>query len=227
VTLEECVIAALSRAEEYGNEWPGTRSVFYRRVGVREQQLMVRAAEINQDFFGKSVSINLVAGVANLATLNPVAERVAGARINGVGTSAYATGTRVTIVPIDDPTYSGLAPRATLRDYTLTQVGADLALVASVWIDYSKRPTVKALATDVPEIPLHFHELLVLDLVKWMVRKSSIVDTKQRLEIAARLSEEETELLADYDEHVERFQTAEESRFGRTARSISKPKKEE
>ncbi len=227
MTLEEITVAALSRGAEFSNEFPSTRSVHYRRIGMREQQLMVRAAEINVDYFGKSTSIALVAGAANLSTLNPVAERISGVRINDVGTSVYTTGRRVNIVPIDDSSYSGLAPRATLRDYILTQVGTDLDGVTSVLVDYSKRPSIKAVGGDVPELPVQFHELFVIDDVKSMLRRIGWKAGSPEVQKAyAMMVEEENEYLADFESHIERFQLAEESRFGRTARPLSRPKAE-
>ena len=226
MTVEEIVIAALARGLEFSNEVPVTRSVHYRRITVRQQQLFVRAAEINSDYFGVTASVALVAGVADLSPLTPAAERVAQVRINGVGTSPYVTGTPVNIIPIEDASYSGLAPRATLRDYKVTQVGADLALVASVWIDYSKRPPDLIYAADVPQLPAQFQELLVIDDTKWMIRRTAGMDKGLRTEAIASLEAEEIELVGEYEKHVERFQLAEESRFGRTARPLSRPRAE-
>lgn len=226
MTVEEIVLAALARGMEFTNELPQTRSVHYRRITMRQQQLFVRAAEINPDYFGKSVSVNVVAGVADLSGLDPQAERVSGVRINGAGTSGYAAGRRVSIVPLDDSGYAGLPPRANIRDYTLTQVSTDLALVASVWIDYSKRPADLTAAEDEPELPAQFHELLVIDDTKAMVRKLVQTDTAQRTAFLQVLNDEEAELVVDFERHVERFALGEESRFGRTARPWSAPKTE-
>ncbi len=226
MTAEEIVVAALARAMELSNEVPTTRSVYYRRITTRQQQLFVRAAEINPDYFGLSVSVALVAGVANLAGLATQAERVNGVRINGVGTSAYATGARVNIVPVDDSEYAGLPPRATLRDYVLTQTDTDLSLVASVWIDYSKRPLDVLNPTDVPQLPAQFHELLVIDCAMSAAKRMFGLAKQMRGDYLALLVEEEGELTADFERHVERFAMGEESRFGRTARPIARPRAE-
>lgn len=221
MTTDEIIAQALARGQEFSIELPATKSVHMRRINVRQQQLFVRAAEINPDYFGKSVSINLGAGVADLSTLNPAAERVYQVRINGVGTSTYTTGTRVTIVPVSDMAYAGLPPRATIRDYTLTGVGTDLDLVASVWIDYSKRPAELVAFADIPELPAQFHELLVIDDAKSMLRRTIDADPAKRTEAISILEQEENDYMADFERHVERFQLAEESRFGRTARPIA------
>jgi hypothetical protein len=226
LTVEQIVVAVLARALELSNEVPTTRSVHYRRVTTRQQQLFVRAAEINPDYFGKSTSINLAGGTADLSTLNPKAERVNGVRINNKGTSPYTSGDHVHIVAIDDSTYAALAPRATLRDYTLTQVGTDLSLVTSVWVDYSKRATDLVLPTDTPQLPEQFHELLVIDDTKACVRRMFAVLKATRDEMLSMLDAEEADLMADFERHVERFQLAEESRFGRTARAVVHPRSE-
>lgn len=225
MNVEEITVAALSRALDFSNEVPTTRSVHYRRISVRQQQLFVRAAEINPDYFGLTESLNLVAGVADLSALSRQAERVAGVRINDAGTSPYAAGDAVNIIPLDDPGGS-LAPRATLRDYKLTGYNGELNLVTSVNIDYSKRPNDLAVATDEPELPEQFHELLVIDDAKATARRMLQVDKQLREDFIALLEQEEAELIADFERHVERFQLAEESRFGRTARPIERPRAE-
>ncbi len=225
MTLEEIAVAALARGMEFSNEVPQTRSVHYRRIRVREQQLFVRASEINPDYFGISTSIALVAGEADLSTLGTQAERIAGVRINGIGTSSYTTGESVNIVPIDDPN-SGLAPRAHIRDYRLIQYAAELALVASVWIDYSKRAATTVDAADEPDLPEQFQELLVIDDTKAMLRRTIALEPEIKKLAINSLNEEEAEMMDYFDRHVERFVLAEESRFGRTARPINSPRKE-
>lgn len=223
MTAEEIVVAALARGMEFSNEFPQTRSVYYRRITTRQQQLFVRASEINPDYFGVSESVNLVGGTADLSGLATQAERITGVRINNKGTSPYSSGQRVSIGTIDDLEMP-LAPAATIRDYILTQRGTDLALVTSVWIDYSKRPADIEEGVDVPELPAQFHELLVIDATKSAARRTYTITADQRSAFIDLLTLEENELLADFERHVERFQLAEESRFGRTARAIVKPK---
>ena len=225
MTLEEIVVAALARGLEFSQEVPTTRSVHFRRIRTREQQLYVRAAEINPDYLGVSVSIALAAGAADLSTLTTQAERITGVRINGVGTSGLTTGTRVNIVPVTDPS-SGLSPRAHLRDYRLTQYSTELALVASVWIDYSKRAATTVVSTDVPGLPEQFHELLVIDDTKSMLRRTLNIDPDTKKLALSTLDAEEAEYLDYFDRHVERFVLAEQSRFGRTARSLDQPRQE-
>lgn len=223
MTVDEIIVQALARGQEFSVEFPKTKSVHIRRINTRQQQLFVRAAEINVDYFGKSVSVPLVAGAADLTTLNPAAERIDGVRVNGVGTSGYFTGAKVTVVPIADAAMSGLPPRATLRDYTLTGYGTDLDLVASVWIDYSKRPAELTAGADVPQLPAQFHELLVIDDAKSMFRRTLSIDAAKKKEIIDTLEAEEAEYMADFERHVERFQLAEQARFGRTGRPVATP----
>lgn len=225
MNAEQIVVAALARGLEFSNEFPTTRSVYYRRITVRQQQLFVRAAEINPDYFGVTGSVALTAGEADLAALlDPQAERIYQVRIDDPGTSAYDPEQRVNIIAVDDGEYAGLAPRVTIRDYVVRQFVADLDGVTSLLIDYSKRPADIALPADVPELPEQFHELLVIDATKSAVRRVFSVTKEQRSGFLDLLTEEENELLAAFDAHVERFSSAEESRFGRTARPVGAPK---
>lgn len=212
MTAEEIVVAALARCSEFGLPVPNTRSVSYRRIDRRTQQLMVRVAEIDPEYHGTSEDVALAAGVADLTGLATPAERVHHVTIADAGTSALAVGTKVNIVPADDLA-SALAPRALLRDYQLVAVGTDLDGVAALTVHYAKRPATVSAATDEPELPDHFHELLVVDLALQLTRKALGAPEELRGSVLELLKAEEDELLGDLARHVERFASLRAARW--------------
>ena len=205
--------AALARCLELSAEVPDTRSVAFRRISARQQQLFAKAATVNPEYFGRDGVLTLTSGAATLGGLLPPAERVYAVAVENPGSSAMPAGRRVTVVRADDPS-AGLPPRMTLRDGTLAQVGTDLAGVTSIRVFYSKRPADVGTPTDVPQLPEQFHELLVLDLAQVMTRKMVTVATAAREQFLAALAAEEVEWLADFTAHVVRFAEGKQDRFG-------------
>jgi hypothetical protein len=216
MTVQEIYEQALARASEFSEKVPNTFSVTVARMTQRQEQLFARIAEKNRDYSGRDGEVTLTAGVGDSATLDPLPMRVYHVQIGDPGASSYAAGKKVNIVPVDDLDCA-LAPRATFRDGLFSQVATDLANVTSLTVFYAKRPTELTAEDDVPELPVQFHELLVVDLTKSLVRKTIGLNATSRKEIIEILEVEETELLAAFDNHIINYNYAEVSRFGRTA----------
>ncbi len=186
--------------------------MLYRRVSARQQALFAHIAALNAEYAGRSAVLPLAGGSASLDALNPAAERVTNILVSDPGTSGYAAGQRVNLVTVDD-TEAALAPRAFLRDHTLTGYNAELNLVASVTVMYSRRPTAIAAGTDTIDLPEQFHELLVVDLTKHLVKKMLGFGRTIPPEVLTLLDAEEAELLGDLDRHVQSYAAAEQSRY--------------
>jgi hypothetical protein len=214
VTLDEVVDAALARAMEFSATVPHTRSVCYRRVNARQQQLFTMIAGWNPAYSGAVETLALTAGACDLSDLDPAAERVTDVRIEDIGTSPYANGQQVNIVRIEDQTYAALPPRATLRDFVLEGVGNDLALVTSVTVAHARRAATLALGDDDIEISDGFSELLVLDLAKHMIAKHLAMPQAERAAVLELWNAEEADLLATYQTHVRQYGFAETARHG-------------
>lgn len=207
MTVEDVVQAALARAMEFSDSVPSTRSVMYRRVGVRQQQIVAKAAAQNAEYFGVCAVGDLVAGAVDLRAMTPPsvarAERIDKVEIENAGTSVYAAGTEIHVVALLDPA-AALAPRATLRNGVLRQVGSDLAGVVSAKVHYAYQPAA-VLPTDEArsvEIPEPYSELLVLDLAKELLKKTLELETATKAAALEVLGAEEAEMLADFSAHV-------------------------
>lgn len=218
MTIEEIAVQAIARAGEFSNSVPGARSLIYRRIGIRQQQLFTRAARLNPDFYGVCATGVLNAGVVDLADLvAPVeaADSVMRVEIADKGTSAYASGDEVNIVPVTDTDIDD-APRATLRNRVIRGVGSDLDLVVSLKVHYSRLPaavvpTDGARDADIEEPHV---ELLVVDAAKYLVNKAtSMAEVAQKAALAA-LDREEAMLLDAYDGHVMEYVGSGRARFG-------------
>ena len=214
--------AAMARALEFTPGVPSTPTLMLHRINVRQQQIAVHIANKEPEYLGRQATVALVAGAYALSGLNPLHERITRVEVDGVGTSPYTQGDRVSIVPIMDVDVA-LAPRMTLRDNVLTQVGTDMALVSTIRIYYSKRfATVDGL-TDVLEYPEQFHELSVVDLSKHLLRKTLGMKADERTAAIALLDEEEKDLLADLDRHLEHWRYPEVARFAHSAEAQARP----
>lgn len=226
MTAEEAVVQALARAMQFTDKAPSARSVLYRRLGVRQQQLYARAAALDADYAGICATGTLSSGALDLADLSPTvsaAESITKVTIEDKGTSSYAVGDDVNIVPSTDPD-AGLAPRATIRDRVIRGVGTDLDGAVSLKVHYPKLPpaltaTSKATALVMPEPHV---ELLVVDLALSMCRH--VASTSEGAAQVAGgielLSKEEEGLLAAWDEHVKNYAGGLTSRFGVPPREI-------
>ncbi len=200
----------------------------YRRIGERQQQLFSAAARINPEYFGtyadgtldanKAISFATM-GDRNGVTAVPNPDLISRIEVLlSSGGGAPAVGTEIHIVPLTDPD-AALAPRMTLRGGTLAPVSTDLAQVTKIRMFYSKSP-FRVDAEDggaAVELPEAYQNLLVLDLARYLLRKTASL-TKEVREVAlAALEAEEQESLAAFLAHVKELTSASErGRFGRT-----------
>lgn len=217
MTVQEIVDAALARGAEFQATFPNSFDVSRRRVQAHQQVLFSHAADVNRDYVGADAVLVLTTGACDTKLLTPKPMRIVRVFIEDAGTSGIATGRKVNIVPIDD-LVSALAPRATLRDGIIAQVGTELAGVTSVRVWYSRQPAAIPLATNVPELPDQYHELLVIDLAMQMVRKTIGLSATSRDDILQVLQLEYQDMYGDFTEHLKNYNFAETARHGRTAR---------
>lgn len=207
MTYDEIVTGALERVREFGQTAGMANATMLKRIGLRQSQLFMRAAEINPDFFGTCVIGTLDAsGGCDLALivdpLNPIGmiERI---EVADAGTSTtVAAGDPVTVVPLNDA-LNGLAPRVTLRDMVVKQVGTDLAGVASLEFYYSKlsMPVSPTSGSVTAQLREPFVDLLVLDLAQYILKfvnaEGGSVEGPMKL-----LADEETALTGDFEKHI-------------------------
>ena len=104
----------------------------------------------------------------------------------------------------------------------LRQVGTDLAGVTSIRAYYSARP-FRIDPDDgavVIRLPEPFHDLLVVDLTQYLLRKTATIAAEVRGVAMQSLKVEEDELLVNFLEDVRAYTSAsEKGRFGRTVGS--------
>lgn len=218
MTFEDVRRAALARLMEYSDRWPQGRSVAYRRIGVRQQQLYTMAARTNPEYAGVCATGTLVDGAADFGSMQPPVlrpEAITLVEIHDPGESEYEAGQRVTIVPADDP--DGVPPRARLRHRVLEGVGDDLVGVAKikVWYPYIPEPTdPEEDGTREVELPDPHSELLVVDLARDYARKTLSLEPDVRTAIVRMCTEEEAPMLEEWFAHVRDYAPL-ETRFVR------------
>lgn len=228
-TVEDLTIQALARCDEYGASYPSVHSVMYRRLGVRQQQLFSAAARINPEYFGLQADGTLdtngeislaLTGDPDATSPVPNMELISKIEVlaNDGSVDALPVGTEIYVVPITDLD-AALAPRLTIRGGTFAPVGTDLATVTQIRVYYSYRPfRLEPDSESTPiELPEPFHDLLVVDLARFLLRKSASLTKEVRDVAMAALQTEEAESLANFLAHVKEFTSAvERGRFGRT-----------
>lgn len=217
MTVQEIIDAALARSMEFGANTPSSANVSRQRIQAHQEVLFAMIADVNPAYVGRDGVLGLSGGQCDTALLSPVPMRITRVFVADHGTSTLTNGYKVNVVPIDD-LRSALAPRVTLRDGILAQVGAELANVVSLRVYYAKRPAALPLMTDRPELPEQYHEILVVDLTKQLIRKSIGLNATSRAEIVEILEGEYGEILADLQTHLRNYNFAETARHGRTAR---------
>lgn len=229
MTLEELRLASLARAVDFGIKAPVGRSPAYRRVSIRQQQLFSRAAKINPDWAGVQASVPIVAWASSLAVdltdlVDPAepAELITRIEIADKGGSAYANGQEVNIVKLADPNIAD-PPRVTLRNWIAQSVGNDLLNVTSLRVFYSRIPAVMDTPDCNPEIPSPHDELLVIDLTRWITKKTISLDAGTKTAIIATLDAEEKEAIENFDAFVARYSDATISRFGGSRFASGRP----
>lgn len=221
MTYEEVVEAALSRTLEWDGEFPSTRLPMYRRIGTRQQQLFTKGSKVNPTYYGVKAGAALDANreldLRDMAGVPAVNQAVGVQRveIGDPGTSTWVAGDRVAIVDVDD-IEADLAPRVTLRDFVLKAVGTDLDLVTSLCVYYPRYPDMPANTedgtTDV-EMSETFSEMLVIDLTKYLLRKTLGIESGVKTAMMAALAEEEGEEMAVYVMDIAAFGIGQSHRF--------------
>lgn len=220
MTAEEIAVMALARAAEFSQKVPSARSVMYRRIGIRQQQLYARAAKVNPDWAGTMGTAALVAwnglraiDLADLVTSS--ADLITRIEIYDKGTSALVNGQEVNIVTLADPDAAD-APRVIIRDRIVQAYNNELNNVTSLAIHFSKVPlaiaaTGGALAVELPEPHV---ELLVIDLTRHLLQKTIALAASERTAAIGALDAEEAPVLEAFDEHVRSYSDATVARFG-------------
>lgn len=207
MTAEEAAVLAMARTSEITDQYPATRALMYRRLGLRQRELMGMAARSNPDYYGVCAISPLDAQTAtdlnDIIEPVPTPELVQAVRIEDPGSSAYASGTEIAIVPWDQRD-ADLPPRATLRDLVLQGVDDDLTGVVSVEIFYSRlAPEFGPYDKDsVLELQHPHNELLVIDLNRMLLRKATRLSAPIRTDAIAACDAEEAPLLKAYLDHV-------------------------
>lgn len=215
MNADEVIDAAMSRCTDLGANVPAARSVYYRRIAIRQAEIFSMVAATHPEYFGTSQTVALSSGTYALAGLNPKAERVTDVVVANPGTSGLQTDDQVNLI-IQEDWKAQLAPRAVIRDQILRGIKNDLTGVATVTIYYSRRPTATAATmtkTTEMELPEQFQDLLVIDVAKQMIRKLLDVEPSRRDGWLDLLGGEEKALLATLSQHVSNFVHAEQNRF--------------
>ncbi len=213
MTADDVIDAALARCTDLGAAIPSTRSVYYRRIGIRQGQIFSFIATAHPDYLGRTAIVALTNGSYNLAGLSPKAERIVEIRVSNPGSSGLLARERVNMVLIDDVD-AQLPPRVVVRDQIISGVESDLSGVVSLTLHYSRQPTVTTILPETEmELPNQFQDLLVLDIAKQGIRQILDVEPQRRDGWLDLLSSEETSLLATLNDHVRHFVLGEQNRF--------------
>lgn len=221
MTCEEIALQALARAYEVTQTVPSVRSVMYRRIGVRQQMIMLAAAKTNPDFYGTSATGDLDDGALDFADLEDtegagIPSAIAKVTIADPGTSDWAANTEVVVVAETDIA-AAIPPRATVRDRVLRGVEDELDGVTSLTIFYAREgPVYDGTSRDVAvELANPWSELLVMDLARMLIAKSPASQSPQGAIVLKALDDEEQGMMADflayvsdYAPMVERFASA-------------------
>lgn len=218
MTYDEIVDEALARVRDAGRSLP--RRTLLRHVGQFQASLFQRAASWNPEYYGICVIADIAGGALDLNALTPPLNQAAGIQLIEVLASSApgpAVGTRVSIVPLED-VGSGLAPRATLRDNVLRQVGAELADVSQIEIHYARLsnpvpPTGGAVEAELRE---PYQELLVLDCAVFIANQLAAEGRAVPEALVAQLNGEMAVLMVSYESQVRMYVTDVEDRFRRT-----------
>lgn len=218
---EDIAILGLGRAAEFSQKVPRARSVMYRRIGIRQQQLFTRASKVNPAWAGvmSTAPVSLWASVrsidlADLVDPTEAADLITRIEIANKGTSAYVAGQEVNIVSLADPGCAD-APRVLLRNRMILAYNNELDNVTSLNVFYSRIPLAIGptdAACDI-ELPDPHSELLVVDLTRHLLQITLVLAATERAAAIALLDAEEKELLALFDEHVARYSDATQARF--------------
>lgn len=209
MNVEDCATYALARAAEFSEHYPKSRALIYRRIGLRQAALMAAASQLTQDLFGVCAVTTLTDGAADVSAIVapvPTPAAIQRVEVTDPGTSGYAAGTPVDLVPLADPD-AGLAPRMTFRDGVLRGWGSEMDLVTTITIYYARRPPLYAAtdgALDV-ELPSPHDELLVIDAAKWLAGAATDLSPDARAAILQTLAAEEAPLVTAWLEYARSY----------------------
>lgn len=204
--------AALSRGLDLNLQAPAARSLLYRRMSLRQRGIFARAAQINPEYYGAEAIGTLTAGAIDI-DLMPTdgvleAEAITKVLIEDKGTSGYDNGDQVSVIPDSEKAAAYYAPRVTIKNRVIAQVATDLTLVTSIRVHYSYRPVALLDAEDgTSTVSLEdpFDELLVLDIYRWLLKKTLGLDAAIKDAAIKVVGEEEAELLATFDDHIRNY----------------------
>ena len=212
MTGEQLIDAALEEIATFTDRIPNARAPWLRRLTTRQAEIFAIAAEISPDYLGRCLTatvadpgtVDLSAAVLGIVPGVAPIERITLVEIADPGTSGYAVGAEVAIVPTGDTERSAEPPRVRLRSDALLGVGADLALVDSVKVHYVRRPAPIRTLADSAELVEPYVVLLVWDLAKTIMRRAGVGDAVRTAAVAV-FEAEETALLDLFRAHVASF----------------------
>ena len=218
MTYDEIIDEALARVRDAGRNIP--RRTLLRHIGQYQASLFQRAATWNPEYYGICVIADIAGGALDLNALTPPLNQAAGIQLIEVVASTGAgpaPGTRISVVPIED-TKSGLAPRATLRDNVLRQVGTELDLVTQIEIHYARLPNPVPPTGGAVEAELRepYQELLVLDCAVFIANQLAAEGRAVPAALVEQVQGELTVLMVSYEAQVRGYVTDVEDRFRRT-----------
>lgn len=219
--------AGLARALDFRIEAPATESLLYRRMSIRQQEIFAFAAQVNPEYYTIEALGQLDAGGIDMGLMlgDDVKEAVAVVSIivetliGSPSEDAPALGDTIHMVPASDDPRAYLAPRVRVRNKIIQQIDTDLVDVESIRMAYAYRPDPLAeneTGTTEVELEAPFDELLVVDLARWLARKSLSLEPATKTAIIESLSAEEKDLIGQFEAHLRRFLTGRESRQGHT-----------
>ncbi len=228
LTVGGVITQALARVQEVTDDAPSANaSVSIRRIALRQQELFTIAAAESHEYNGVSAVCPLDSnGAADLATIAdpvPTPDEITMITVHDRGTSELVAGAQVFIVPVADIA-AAIPPRVTIRNRLIKQVSTDLALVTSLQVYYTRRPTMYCPEDEclVTELVSPYDELLVIDLAKHIVTKSPEIEAARRGEVLGRWDAEESELLTQFRRHVREY-AATLTRFTRPPQGVARP----
>ncbi len=220
MTYDEIVAEARARIRDAGRNVPDR--LLLRHIGLHQAALFMLCATWNPEYYGICVTAPLSDDKGlDLNGLTPPLNQAAGIQRIEVhvssGVGAPAVGTRISIVPLED-TGAGIAPRMTLRDNALRQVGTDCALITEVEIFYARlsNPVTPTSGASEAEIREPFVQLLVLDCAKYLGELLAAEGREVSKGILEMIAGEYKDVLGTYEAQVRGYVTDVEDRFRRT-----------
>lgn len=210
MTADEIRRAALGVVSDYTDNYPTTKATAFKRISVRQRELWLMASKWEPEYTGASATgvldgngdVDLLL-MENHDTFR--AENIGIVEINDKGTSDYSTGDRITVIRAGEA-HAHLAPRMTLRDRMLRQVGTDLDGVTSITVHYSRLPdTIGSDGSGTIELVEPFDYLLVWDLAADLIRRTIDMDGERKAAALSVVSKAEAALLQSFQAHVQSY----------------------